>query len=468
MRPSPLLLVASALLLAAVAASSARSDAPAPALRPVHLVVSGSVAEPGGRPVRGARILLEGLRAPAALSGADGRFAFLRQLPAPGAPAGEPVRVVLRANHRNWRLALASGASALALEIRPGRAADGRPQLEVRANDAQLAADVAAALGAPGEVTVPLRADFVRQVGAEDRSAPALTAQAVVPLPAEPEPPLPAPAPAVVATPAPATVTTPAPAPAVATTPAPSVVATPAPGTVTTPALAADSARVRGARSPAAGPASERQGRPSLFPGPPEARPAPGNRRTRRAAPPADSLEAPADRQAGSAGAGAGPAARRPVPDSAAAGPRRIRVSVRPDTAAALGDTIRSTAGRPAQDVLRVEYGRARTEVSAPAGGEDSCLCRLEGTVEVRSDRPLAGRLRVVVTLAEEPAPRDTVELFMGPPRPFALGRVPCGTRHLVVRALGARRFALVEPAGGAVECRASQSAQSRVVLESR
>jgi hypothetical protein len=77
--------------------------------------------------------------------------------------------------------------------------------------------------------------------------------------------------------------------------------------------------------------------------------------------------------------------------------------------------------------VLRVALGRAVPGTQAPQPVSKTCECRVKGTVEVRSEKPLSGTLRVVVSLADGPAFRDTVALFMGPPRPFDLGHVPCG-----------------------------------------
>ena len=59
----------------------------------------------------------------------------------------------------------------------------------------------------------------------------------------------------------------------------------------------------------------------------------------------------------------------------------------------------------------------------------------------MRSSRPLSERTRVVVYLAANPAVRDTVELFMGSPRPFELLGVPCGRHRIEVEPLTRRRL---------------------------
>ena len=116
--------------------------------------------------MRGASLLLDGEREPAAETDAGGRFSFERVVPdaAPGMAA--PVRLVLRARHRGWRLSLPDASPALALELRPGRAADGGARLEVWSSDSALARTVAATLGVPGEVACAVEV----QAPASDRS----------------------------------------------------------------------------------------------------------------------------------------------------------------------------------------------------------------------------------------------------------------------------------------------------------
>ena len=95
-------------------------------------------------------------------------------------------------------------------------------------------------------------------------------------------------------------------------------------------------------------------------------------------------------------------------------------------------------------------------------------MCRVNGTVEVRPESPVYGGPRVVVTLASQPALRDTVAIFMGPPRSFDLGRVPCGRHELVVLPLSGRRLVRVEPDSTGFACEAGGVRQFRVVLEPR
>ncbi len=393
--------------------------APAAAPRVATFVFRGGVAEPGGKPVRGANVLLQGLIEPAAATDAEGRFSFSYVVPDVDALAAAPLRLVLRASHRGWNLALPTGESSLAVELRLVRPADGSARLEVRSNDAGVAGRVAASLGVPGDVTVALSGEFMRRLGAEDRSEPVLGALEIVR----------------VAPPAPAT------------------------GAVT---VAPVGARADSATVPATRPRSERPESMRLFPSAPEPgttpRPAPApppERQPRDTARIRAALEPP------------GPAPARGAPGAGAADTtvlHGIRVSVRSDTTA----PAPASAGPGGGSVLRVALGRELPRTGSPTPDSGACECRVRGTVEVRSDKPLSGALRVVVSLAGMPAVRDTVALFMGPPRPFDLGRVPCGRHRLDVRPLTARRFTMASPALDVFDCMARRARQFRVVLVGR
>jgi hypothetical protein len=420
--------------------------APAAGSRAVTFLFSGGVAEPGGRPVRGAKLLLRGRLEPAALTDAEGRYSFSYAVPDVAVLATAPLRLVLRASHRGWNLALSSGESALAVELRQVRMADGSARLEVRSNDAGTARTVAASLRLPGEATVALSGDFMRRMGAEDRSEPVLGVLESVSMAAGPE---------------------------LATG-----VATATPALVRADSAAASAARPDttgaapgGEAPPPARPRPERPESLRLFPSAPE----PGT------TPPSDAGSPPGSRSPDAAPvrmapqprADAEPSRRRTTSEL---GPRRavtaadtttragIRVWVRSDTAA----PAPASAGSGSGSVLRVALGRAVPDTQAPRPVSMTCECRVKGTVEVRSEKPLSGALRVVVSLADLPALRDTVALFMGPPRPFDLGRVPCGSHRLEVRPLSARRFTVAPPALDAFDCAAGGSGQFRVVLVPR
>jgi hypothetical protein len=433
--------------------------APAAVSRPATLLFRGTVSEPGGRPVRGARVGLEGQAASAAVTDAEGRFSLPCALPDVEALASGPALLVLRASHKGWNLALPTGESALALELRVVRDAGGQARLEIRSSDAALAGTVAAFARVPGDGTMAWRADFMRQLGAEDRSRPKLTALEVVPLPR------PAPAPQAASpadsSAAPRTV---AAAPSVVV--APAVVAAPAApsaGAKPVPAVATPSTVPQ--------PRPERPESLRLFPSAPEPGAAPPALETTPRPPVADRLRLQGEAKAKTVEGdrpplARGPAGPRAVLDTAVTVRPGIRVSVRPDTAA-------SAATGPAADAggaraLRVALGRALPDTGPSAATGRPCECQVKGTVEVSSDKPLSGTLRVAIWLADAPALRDTVALFMGPPRPFDLGRVPCGRHRLEVLPLTSRRFAVAPPALDSFDCRAGWSQQFRVVLEPR
>jgi hypothetical protein len=78
---------------------------------------------------------------------------------------------------------------------------------------------------------------------------------------------------------------------------------------------------------------------------------------------------------------------------------------------------------------------------------EEPCRCRINGTLEVDSDRPLQERTAIEISLTDDLAARDTVELFMGSPRAFDLGLRPCATHRLRLQILTGRPFFLVSDA---------------------
>jgi hypothetical protein len=361
----------------------------AAAPREARFLIGGSVREPGGKPIRGATVRLEGLPASEVVTDAHGAYSLSYVLGDVDSLAESPLRLVVRASHRRWRLATLTGASALAIELRRVRRADGVPWLEVRANDERLARGVAAAFRATADVTVGIHADFLRQVGAEDRSSPNLTALASVPLAPEPD--------------------------------SAGATGRAVPGVVSTPGTAAplprpvlpDSAR--------------------LFPSAPEPRVA------------GVSVPAP--------------------PESETVVRPGFQLRVEPDSARrAPASEARDAVGTG----LRVAHGRALPDSQRRRPAPASCECRVMGTVEVRSERPLDGSVRVVVSLAQSPAFSDTVDLFMGPPRRFDLGRVPCGRHRLEARSLGLRPFGFAPPAPGVFECDSARTHQFRVMLEPR
>ena len=418
----------------------------------IHLTFTGSVEEPSGRPVRGAKILLLGLREPAAVTDGRGRFTVVHTVPDIAALDSVPLRLVLCASHKGWNLALASGAAALVIELRSVHVSDGSTQLEVRSNDAGAARAVAASFRARDGATVALICEFLRWLGDEDRTEPILTALEVVPLAAEP-------AVAVKAA------TTRPPAPRVGSGPA---VVTP-PGPTRTPGAARSGAASRSPVPPVPGKGTSRPQRPGVAQVPPSV-PVPGPTPEPRPAPPPDTVWV---RVAQPPLIAAPQAPRRPVPlpDTRRAAPATdtttrsvIRLLVRPDTTHSLPNATGSGGGA----ALSVALGRALPGTPSRPAASAVCECQVKGTIEVRSEKPLSGTTWVVVSLADAPAFRDSVTLFMGPPRPFDLGRVPCGTHRLDVQPRSSHRFTVLPPALNEFVCANERVQQFQVVLKPR
>jgi hypothetical protein len=84
-------------------------------------------------------------------------------------------------------------------------------------------------------------------------------------------------------------------------------------------------------------------------------------------------------------------------------------------------------------------------EAFAPSSSTpfDTCACRLWGTVEIDWDRPLERNFPIELTLAGPATQRTEVEMFMGSPREFRLGPLPCGDYRLSVRPEGRYRYGI-------------------------
>jgi hypothetical protein len=99
----------------------------------------------------------------------------------------------------------------------------------------------------------------------------------------------------------------------------------------------------------------------------------------------------------------------------------------------------------------------------------DSCECRVEGTVEVQTVVPIRGPQKIEVSLQWYPQLRDTVELFMGPPRPFKLPVAPCGPQRLRLRVLTEGRFEVASRAAMAgFRCDGGRVVEPHIVLVTR
>jgi hypothetical protein len=452
-----------ALLLLTAGAPAVRAAAP----RAAQFVFTGTVEEPGGRPVRGAKVALDRVPGRAAVTDAAGRFTVSFTVPDLSVLVAEPLRLVLRVRYRGWNFPLPSDGGAAAVQLRLLRPLGGPEQLEIGSNDPELARATAAFFRVPGDVMVALHVRFVRELGPEDRSEPKLTAIELLPVAQAPGPAVAAPAPAWSAdslrpaTPPPAELRTtvsapPASAPAAVSAPPPQprperpesmrlFPSAPEPGTTVAP-------------PPAGSPAAPGSVGTAATPGP--AVPSPGAMSPRGAA---RSRHATPVRSPG----GRSPKGRTAKGRAPGGAPREssssavIRVSVRPDTSAP-----RDPGPFDAGGTIRVVHGVAVTETTPPTAGP-ACECHVKGTVEVRSDLPLGAPVRVRVGIADAPLVADTVGLEMGAPRAFDLGRLPCGGYRLEVQPLTSRRFTVVTPSLGAFACVAGVR-EFRVVLEPR
>ena len=79
----------------------------------------------------------------------------------------------------------------------------------------------------------------------------------------------------------------------------------------------------------------------------------------------------------------------------------------------------------------------------APPAPFDSCACRLEGTVEIDWERPLERNFPIGLTFTGAATQESEVEMFMGSPREFRLGPLPCGDYRLIVRPRGRYRYSI-------------------------
>ncbi len=189
-----------------------------------------------------------------------------------------------------------------------------------------------------------------------------------------------------------------------------------------------------GATSRAAAPAAKaRPARP-----PAEAGDAP----TRGAAKPAPAPGASAAPKTATAKPGPAAGARRDSTPAAKAGP--------PARGAAADSGRRSAPHRAPSDSSRLVVTSRTAEAPAPrtAAGRagkgspaDSCRCSLRGTVEIAWERPLEDNTPIRLTLDAPGARPADVRLFMGAPREFRFGPLPCGDWRLSFEARGRRRY---------------------------
>jgi len=347
------------------------------------LVVRGRVLAAEGTPVAGARVSTRGSESMAAVTDDRGRYALSVPIGSVAALRRGAFRLEVRAEAGGRRLAFAAGGPALAIEV---ALAPGGDRLRVRSNSPEAATAIATAFAEDGVTTAWADADFggsSRPGGSTDMRYDGEVMLDGSRPPAVRE-----------------TARTAEPMRAPARTREPAAVAPP-PGARIAPAESLP------ARVPSPAPARV---------APPAPRPSRASLAMRR-----DSI-----RLAKAARA----RARR---DSAAATGRAAGAPPPPPVVAVV-----APAGHAAALVPRAAPGTA-----AVAESSETCACRVRGTVEIDWDRPLERDFPVDLSL-EGPARQDAaVQMFMGSPREFRFGPLPCGEYRLVVRAHGRFRYAL-------------------------
>ncbi len=404
MRPlSPRLLIPAllaALLLPATAAALDRT-----------LVVRGRAVDREGSPIAGARISARGGATLTATTDASGRYELRVMIGSPASLERASFALEVRAEYDGRRLPFAIQGSAFALDVSlvPGTPARAR----VRSNAPSASLAVAAAFVSTGAPEAVVEIDFG---GAGAGGAPRLSAVEEVP----------------VANGAGSSAST---RPSPPSTPAP-VVRTP-PASSPRPVPAASSARRDSLRRVAAAEAASLQ----------RAR-AETLARARLAAREARGKSTPRIT----------PRVTTPIATSIAASARQVD-TLRTVQLVVEVDSLAGVPGDPEKRVQRIDpWATTATAMS----DVDSCACRLRGTVEVDWDRPLEQDLPVEILLTGPASQRAQVELFIGSPREFHMGPLPCGTYQLELRPAGRLRYGLAR-GDGRIECRGS--AQVRVVL---
>jgi hypothetical protein len=476
--------------LACAIAATALLPGTAPAAGARTLVITGRIADAEHAAIRGARVFIGSRAQPIAITDATGRYSVPLFIGSLAGLVQSPYHETLRASLKGLNLSPGAGVATLALEIRVVQGSDGAARLRVQSNDPALADSVAHALVSPGSAAAIVTVDFLGRRGTELSIGPVpLTATSEVALPL-------ADAPAGLGLPpfvgrsaaqagvregaialpessgSSASRRTPprertwrlfpsadellADRPSHRdTTPAPAPRRVVAPSTTRVPPVP----RVSGTstRAPAVDSTVARR----VIEAPPvRVVPPPVAERVTRVVTPPPATAAPA-RDARKAAPSAGPA-RETKP--------AIAVTVAPALPATGGNG--STEAPEYSSAIRVWGGRTvpRPPQARPVpAGSAACTCHIKGTVEVHGKHPLKEHVQVVVFVADMPALRDTVDLFMGSPREFDLHDVPCGARRIQAQALSRRRIALVSDAPAEeVPCGAGRVRELRLVLESR
>lgn len=460
-------------LLALAMPPGARADMNDPHM----LVVRGLVKGTNGVPASGARVVARGTVNAETTTDDRGRYTLEVPLGSAASLKRAGFALEVRAEASNKRLALAGGAPALGLEL---ALAPGGTRVRVRSNLQDATTALASAYAQDGMTTAWIEADFgaalagkgalelrvtdeVDATATRPRALPQVPTPTVAPsaretartAPAETTRRTPTTASATSATPgAPKPARpkrpkrTPAPAPNAATTPTPA--ATPpasAPAKSAKPAATSPSTPT----SPAAlaKPAATPPTTPTSAPGT-----APATAQAPATPPPVSAPTASVTLSDASAAPASTPTITAPAPvstsDPAPAGAIPVRTSDPP---------------APAPRVVSDPRIKAIEPFSPPSAVIlDTCACRVYGTVEIDWERPRERNFIVDVSLTGPAKQSSEVELFMGSPREFRLGPLPCGDYKLTVRPHGRVRYAL-RRGGNTIDVHCTGFTQVPIVL---
>jgi hypothetical protein len=434
-RLSLLLLLASLPAAFAHAASESRKT----------LVVEGRTIDAEGFPIERVKVRVIGGHRASTTSNADGQFTLKLPLGTVRDLQRTPLRIALEAERRGYRFAVPGGDPRLGLEVGLDAGGDS-PRCVARSNDERVAASAARIVALDGEAVGLVVVNFLGEKGEPRPSGawPALTqvAQSALPFGLQ--------------------------GPVAAIRQEPDVIDT----------VGAPTTRPRGSWSivdPGAARKSRRADRGRSVP----------RTTAERLGETRPQQQPPTEIDTARAGASARPSVM-PTGKKTGEAPREVppgRGEVEPAPSSTVSPPASPVPGAkssppPSTPVIipspPFPSGRARSRplvITNPPRGEtraDSCQCRIEGTVEVQTVVPIRGPQRIEVSLQWYPQLRDTVELFMGPPRPFKLPIAPCGPQRLRLRVLTDQHFDVASrEAMAGFRCE-GRLVQPRIVLSTR
>lgn len=454
--------------------------------------IRGRVVDRAGKPLPETWVVTLGSRRTGAIVGRDGSYL----LSVPGATLAElkqvPLKLRVQARRKDHRMGLPGGEPELGLELSVVTDSVGATWFQVRSNDAAIAEMMANAAVLESSTRVELKLDFVGSRGVPDTDEAVLGTMERVQLtgPTIP-PPAPVAAKAVETAPPVAAVPPPAPSPRsvvesvatergesnlvateqdVETRPAETKRAETKPDEskprVVRPGLAADETAPEPAEKP-------RVIRPGATPEETAREAAERARKKPRAraataeevlrlleANPDLAHELPGKSPRAVTGAAPGTSGGAPGSGASSASPQKPKG----------GPTARAIPAPAVNEATRSAASNAAPPVAAAVPADESfgvgpCMCRIEGTIEISSDRPLPERMQVVISLESDAKIKDTVELFMGSPREFVLPGVPCGPQRLRFKTKSKQKFVLTTE-DPMVDCTGGGFRQIKLTLE--